>query len=74
MSAGVVPSTPIIVPILVGGSLLAGGGALAGGGYLAYRLHKLKKKVLSAKEGEEIHFSELEAKIIEIVIRKFNQK
>jgi uncharacterized membrane protein len=62
MSAGILPSTPIAVPIAIGSAAL-------GGGYLAYYLIRLRRKVTSATEGEEVHFSEKEAKVIEALVR-----
>jgi hypothetical protein len=64
MSAGVLSSTPVIVPASIG--LL-----VAGGGYLSYRFLRLKNKIQSAKNGAEVYFSEKEAAIIESIIRKF---
>jgi len=67
MSAGILPATPIGVPIAVGG-------AAVGAGYLSYLLLKLRTKLRRVKEGQEVQFSELEAKIIEAVIRRFAKK
>ena len=64
MSAGVLPATPIGVPIAVGG-------VTVGAGYLAYLLLRLRKKLQRAARGDEVQFSELEAKIIEAIIRRF---
>lgn len=61
MSAGILSSTPIAVPIAIAAATL-------GGGYLAYYLIQLHSKVTSADEGEEVHFSEAEAKVIETLI------
>jgi hypothetical protein len=71
MSAGVIASTPIWVPLAVGGAL---GGTAAGLGYGGYRLYKLKQKISETPEGEEAQFSEKEAKIIERLIRRFSKK
>lgn len=68
MSAGILPATPILVPIVAGLSLGAGGVGLA---YLAYLVVKLKKKLRAAQRGEEVQFTEAEAKIIEALIRRF---
>jgi hypothetical protein len=67
MSAGILSSTPIIVPVLAGS-------ALAGCGYASYRLTKLKRKLQSAKEGEELHFSDAEAKIFERFLKIMSKK
>jgi hypothetical protein len=58
------PATPIVLPASI--ALL-----MAGGGYLSYRFLRLKNKINSAKNGEEVIFSEKEAAIIEAIIRKF---
>jgi hypothetical protein len=67
MSAGILPATPIVVPIAVAG-------AAAGTGYLSYLLLRLRTKLRRAKDGEEVQFSDIEAKIIEAVIRRFAKK
>ena len=64
MSVGVLPATPIVLPASI--ALL-----MAGGGYLSYRFLRLKNKINSAKNGEEVIFTEKEASIIEAIIRKF---
>lgn len=64
MSAGIIPATPIGVPIAIG---VAG----AGLGYLSYILVKLRRKLRRAEQGVEVQFTELEAKIIEAIIRRF---
>ena len=64
MSVGVLPATPIVVPASI--ALL-----MAGGGYLSYRFLRLKNKIKSAENGQEVIFTEKEASIIEAIIRKF---
>jgi len=71
MSAGVIASTPIWVPLAAGGAV---GGVAAGFGYGGYRLYKLKKKISQTPEGGEAQFSEKEAKIIERLIKRFGKK
>lgn len=67
MSAGILPATPVAVPILAGI-------AAAGCGYVAYRLFKLKRKLSSASEGAEAQFTEVEAKFIEQLIKRLGKK
>jgi hypothetical protein len=67
MSAGILPATPIGVPIAIGT-------AAAGAGYLSYLLLRLRKKLRKAMEGEEVQFTEAEAKIIEAIIRRFAKR
>lgn len=62
MSAGLISSTPIWVPIVVGGSLL---GVFAG----AYRVYALRKKVRGTPANQEAQFTEAEALAIERIIR-----
>lgn len=63
MSAGIISSTPIWVP-------LAASCAALGCGYGSYRLLKLKRKLNETPQGEEAQFSETEAKIIERIIKR----
>ncbi len=67
MSAGILPATPIGVPIAVGG-------AAVGAGYLSFLLLKLRSKLRSARNGQEVQFTETEAKIIEAIIRRSAKK
>jgi uncharacterized membrane protein len=67
MSAGIISSTPVWVPI-------AAGGAALGCGYGGYRLYKLRKKVSDTPEGEEAQFTETEAKVIEKIIKRIAKK
>ena len=67
MSAGIISSTPVWVPLAVGGAAI-------GCGYGGYRLWKLKQKINSTPEGKEAIFSETEAKIIEKVILRLTKK
>ena len=69
MSAGLIASTPIWVPLAIGGA--AAGGA-AGLGYGGYRMYKLKQKVANTSECDEAQFTETEAKIVEKIIRRFS--
>lgn len=67
MSAGIISSTPVWVP-------LAAGGAALGCGYGSYRLFKLRRKLNDTPQGEEAQFSETEAKIIEKIIKRLAKK
>jgi hypothetical protein len=64
MSVGILPATPIGLPIAIGTAGL-------GAGYLSYLLLKLRKKLRAAERGIEVQFTDLEARIIEAVIRRF---
>jgi hypothetical protein len=67
MSAGILPATPVAVPIAIGG-------AVVGGGYLVYYLTRLRRKLAAVKDGDEVQFSEKEAKVIEAIIRRIATK
>ncbi len=67
MSAGIISSTPIWVPVAVAG-------AGAGVAYGTYSLYKLRKKLAETPEGQEAQFTEREAKIVEKLIRKIAKK
>lgn len=71
MSAGIISSTPIWVPLAVGGAAVGGA---AGLGYGGYKLNKLRKKINSTPDGEEAEFSESEAKLVEKIISKLSKK
>ena len=71
MSAGILSSTPIWVPIAVGGAAIGGA---AGLGYGGYRLFKLKQKVASTENNEEVQFTDTEARIVEQVIKRLGKK
>jgi hypothetical protein len=64
MSAGIIASTPVWVPVAVAGTG-------AGFSYGAFRFYKLRRKLVATPEGEEAHFTENEAKVIEWLIRRF---
>lgn len=65
-----------IVGFLTGpiGLSLTTGGVAVGIGYCAYRLYNLNQKVSSTADGEEAHFTEAEAKIIEKLIKRSASK
>lgn len=67
MSAGIISSTPIWVP-------LAAGSAAMGCGYGGYRLYKLKRKLNDTPEGQEAEFTETEAKMVENIIKRVAKK
>lgn len=67
MSAGVIPSTPIIVPVLA--ASLA-----AGCGYTSYRFIRLKRKLRTSDSDEEARFTEGEAKLIGRVLLALHER
>lgn len=67
MSAGILPATPIAVPIAVGG-------VAVGTGYVSYVLHKLRRKLRLVRDGHEIQFTSTEAKIIEALLKRAAKK
>ena len=71
MSAGIISATPIWVPVAVAGAAVT---SVAGMGYGSYKLIKLKQKIAETKDGEEAHFSDVDAKIVERLIRRLNKK
>lgn len=62
MSAGVISSTPIWVPLAIGG-------AATGASYGAFKYYRLRKKLQATPEGQEAQFTEAEAKLIERFLR-----
>ena len=71
MSTGIIASTPIWVPLAIGGAAVSG---VVGLGYGSYKIFKLKQKITSANEGAEVEFTAMEAKIIEKLIRRLAKK
>lgn len=67
MSAGIISSTPVWVPIAVGGAAL-------GCGVGSYRLLKLRQKIKTTPMGQEAQFTETEAKIVENLVRRLGKK
>lgn len=67
MSAGIIASTPVWVPVAVAG---AGVGVTYG----AFRFYILRKKLVATPEGQEAQFTENEAKVIEWLLRRFAKK
>ena len=67
MSAGIISSTPIWVP-------LAAGGAAIGCSYGGYCMYKLNRKLNNTPAGTEAVFSEREASIIEKIIRMLGKR
>lgn len=67
ISAGIISSTPVWVPVAVGGAAI-------GCGYGGYRLFQLKRKLNDTPQGEEAHFSETDAKIIEGILKRLAKK
>lgn len=63
MSAGLIASTPVWVPVAIAG-------AGVGVGYGVFRYYKLRKKLIAMPEGQEAQFSEGEAKLVEWLIRR----
>lgn len=66
ISAGLISSTPVWVPLAVGGAAVGGVASL---GYGSYRLYRLRAMVNQRQGKEEVHFSEGEARMIERLIR-----
>ena len=67
MSAGIISATPIALPV----GILA---TLIGSAYIWYVLLKLNRKVRKVKAGQEVAFTELEAKIIELLVKWLSKK
>jgi hypothetical protein len=66
MSAGLISSTPVAVP-------LAAGAAIVGSCYLSYVLLRLRKKLRAAVEGQEAQFTSAEAKFFEVVVKRLGR-
>ncbi len=71
ISVGLISSTPIWVPLAIGG---AAAGCAGGLGYGGYRLYKLKQKISNAAPEEEVQFTEEEANMVEKIIKRLSKK
>ena len=66
MSAGIIASTPVWVPVAIAG-------AGVGVSYGAFRYYTLRKKLAATPKNEEAHFTEREAKVIEWLLLKLSK-
>lgn len=66
MSAGLISSTPIWVPLAIGGAAACG---VAGLGYGGYQMYRLKQRAINT-EGREAHFTPSEARLVEKILRR----
>ncbi|MEH6626598.1 MAG: hypothetical protein V7739_09140 [Motiliproteus sp.] len=71
MSAGAISSTPVWVPIAIGSAVVT---LAISCGLPLRRFLKLRNKLNRAPEGEEMAFTEDEAKAIEVFIKRLVQK
>jgi len=71
MSVGLISATPIWVPIAVGGAAATG---MGGAGYLLYQISKLKKKGDKVQPGQEVQFTDLDAKLFEKILLALHKK
>ena len=67
MSAGIISSTPVWVPIAIAGAAL-------GCGYGSYSLLRLRKKINATPGGQEAQFTETEAKIVANLVKRLGNK
>ena len=67
MSAGIIASTPVWVPVAIAGTGV-------GVSYGAFRYYGLRKKLQATPEGVEAQFTKTEAKVIEWLLRRFAKK
>lgn len=65
MSAGLISSTPVWVPVAAGGALVTGVG---GSSYLLYQINRLKKKGEGLQPGQEAQVTERDAKLVEKIL------
>lgn len=71
MSAGIISSTPIWVPVAVAGTAVAGSGAI---GYAAYQIYRMRQMAANTPEGEEAHFTERQARLLQALLLKLKGK
>lgn len=70
MSAGLISSTPIAIPVGIAVAGLSGVGAF---GYGAVKLRKMRRKVKNRPTDAEIEFTEKEAKLIQTLIGRLRR-
>ena len=66
MSVGIISSTPVWVPIAVGGAAL-------GAGYKSFQFVQFRQKLKLISNGDEAQFTDNEAKIVENLILKLGK-
>ena len=71
MSVGILPATPIWIPIVIGVSLMVVAVLL---GYGGYRFYKLRRKIRKTRNGEEAEFTKSEAKFLERILKRFGKQ
>jgi len=71
MSVGILPATPIWIPIVIGVTLLILAILL---GYGGYRFYKLKRKIRTTRNEEEAEFTESEARFLERILKRFGKR
>lgn len=71
MSVGIISSTPIWIPVAVAGTALAGSGAM---GYAAYQIYQMRKQVAAIPDGEEVEFTEHQARVFQLLLLKQQPK
>ncbi|MCY1463021.1 hypothetical protein D9M71_808600 [compost metagenome] len=70
MSAGLISSTPIAVPIGIGLGVVSASVI----GISVLRMRSLKRKLAAKPDGVELHFSDKEAKLVEKIIKWIGRK
>ncbi|MFV3329893.1 hypothetical protein ACNFIA_03040 [Pseudomonas sp. NY15437] len=70
MSAGVISSTPIAVPVGIGLGVASAGVI----GFSVLRMRNLKRKLATEQGDGELHFSDKEAKLVERIIKWVGRK
>lgn len=71
MSAGVISATPVWVPVTIAGTAAGVAGAV---GYIATQLYRIRKAISQTSPGQEMQFTERQAKLIQAILPKVAQK
>jgi membrane protein implicated in regulation of membrane protease activity len=73
MKVGIIPAVPVFVPVAIGVALLAAIALATLAVLRAMSVQRLRHRVLSASDDEELQFSAREAKLVERIIKNVSK-
>jgi len=73
MSWGLLPTVPVIIPVLIGIAVISATVLAGAGAYYAMSVRRLQRKVISAPEDIEVQFTSRDAKVAEKILRSLSK-